>query len=80
MKISPFEKASVSNIKDLILTVISIQYFKDFEMTLFSELGLMLCLSASVIFSFTLIENSEERKQKTQNYKKIGDDIIEYQT
>lgn len=30
MKISPFEKASVSNIKDLLLTLVSIQYFKDF--------------------------------------------------
>ena len=36
MKISPFEKASVSNIKDLILTIVSIKYFKDLEMTLFS--------------------------------------------
>lgn len=32
MKISPFEKASVSNIKDLILTLISIKYFKDVSM------------------------------------------------
>jgi hypothetical protein len=59
MKISPFEKASVSNIKDLILTVVSIEYFKDLEMTLFSEVGLALCLSASVVFSFTLIEHAE---------------------
>ncbi len=56
MKISPFEKASVSNIKDLILTVVSIYYFKDFDMTLVSEIGVIFCLSASMAFSLTLIE------------------------
>ena len=55
MKISPFEKASVSNIKDLILTVVSIYYFKDFEITLLSEIGVIFCLSASMAFSLTLI-------------------------
>ena len=30
MKISPFEKATVSNIKDILLTFISVYYFKDF--------------------------------------------------
>jgi hypothetical protein len=58
MKISPFEKASVSNIKDLVLTVISIKYFQDFVLTGFSEVGIVFCLSASAIFSFTLIEKS----------------------
>jgi len=58
MKISPFEKASVSNIKDLVLTIISINYFKDFVLTTFSEVGILFCLSASIIFSFTLIETS----------------------
>jgi hypothetical protein len=58
MKISPFEKASVSNIKDLVLTIISINYFKDFVLTTFSEVGIFFCLSASIIFSFTLIETS----------------------
>ena len=60
MKISPFEKASVSNIKDLLLTIVSIQYFKDFEMTLFSEIGIVFCLSASVVFSLTLIDKKEK--------------------
>lgn len=60
MKISPFEKASVSNIKDLVLTIISIKYFQDFVLTSFSEVGIFFCLSASVIFSFTLIEKSEK--------------------
>lgn len=36
MKISPFEKATVSNIKDLILTLISVYYFKDFILSPFS--------------------------------------------
>ena len=31
MKISPFEKAIVSNIKDLILVVISVEWFYDFK-------------------------------------------------
>jgi hypothetical protein len=54
MKISPFEKASVSNIKDLILTLISIKYFKDVSMNPVSELGIFCCLTASVMFSITL--------------------------
>jgi hypothetical protein len=70
MKISPFEKASVSNIKDLVLTIISIKYFQDFILTAFSEIGIVFCLSASVIFSFTLIEKSE--KEEVVNYYAIG--------
>ncbi len=64
MKISPFEKASVSNIKDLILTIVSIKYFKDFEITLLSEMGVFFCLSASIVFSFTLIENQSESEKE----------------
>lgn len=60
MKISPFEKASVSNIKDLVLTLISIKYFQDIVLNPLSEVGIFFCLSASVIFSFTLIEKSEK--------------------
>jgi hypothetical protein len=36
MKISPFEKATVSNIKDILLTFISVYYFKDFLLSLIS--------------------------------------------
>lgn len=36
MKISPFEKATVSNIKDILLTFISVYYFKDFILSLIS--------------------------------------------
>lgn len=64
MRISPFEKASVSNIKDLVLTLISIYYFQDFIMTGFSEVGIFFCLSASVVFSCTLIEKSEHEEQQ----------------
>ena len=56
MKISPFEKASVSNIKDLVLTLISIKYFKDINLNPVSESGIVFCLSASLIFSITLMD------------------------
>ena len=59
MKISPFEKASVSNIKDLVLTLISIKYFKDVTLTPVSESGIVFCLSASIIFSVTLMEGGQ---------------------
>ena len=59
MKISPFEKASVSNIKDLVLTIISIKYFGDIKLTAMSESGIVFCLSASLIFSITLMEGEE---------------------
>ena len=65
MKISPFEKASVSNIKDLLLTIASIRYFKDFEMTLLSEIGIFFCLSSSVVFSLTLIEKKEKEEKSS---------------
>lgn len=55
MKISPFEKATVSNIKDILLTFISVYYFKDFILGLISEAGIILCLSASILFSYTLL-------------------------
>lgn len=55
MKISPFEKASVGNIKDLVLTLLSIKYYKDISLTFISEVGIGLCLVASLVFSFTLI-------------------------
>ena len=56
MKISPFEKASVSNIKDLVLTLISIKYFKDVTLTPVSESGIVFCLTASIVFSINLME------------------------
>lgn len=54
MKISPFEKASVSNVKDLILTLVSIRYFKDVTLNPLSDMGIILCLTSSLIFSVTL--------------------------
>jgi hypothetical protein len=60
MKISPFEKASVSNIKDLVLTLISIKYFKDVSLNPVSESGIVFCLSASLIFSITLMDAEEK--------------------
>lgn len=56
MKISPFEKATVSNIKDILLTFISVYYFKDFILSLISEVGILFCLSASIVFSYTLLQ------------------------
>ena len=68
MKISPFEKASVSNIKDLILTIVSVQYFKDLEMTSTSLIGVVLCLSASLVFSLTLLVSEEKEEITKENY------------
>ena len=61
MKISPFEKASVSNIKDIFLTLISINYFKDVNLTFVSETGIALCLIASLAFSITLISKDNPK-------------------
>lgn len=41
-------------------------------MTLFSEIGLALCLSASVVFSFTLIDSLDDKKE-SKVYKQFGD-------
>lgn len=60
MKISPFEKATVSNIKDIVLAFISVYYFKDFVLSLLSESGILFCLTASVAFSYTLLQKPEE--------------------
>ena len=49
----------MSNIKDLVLTIISIKYFKDIQLTTVSESGIVFCLSASLIFSVTLIDGEE---------------------
>ena len=49
----------MSNIKDLVLTIISIKYFKDIQLTAVSESGIVFCLSASLIFSVTLIDGEE---------------------
>lgn len=51
MKISPFEKSTVSNIKDLLLTLISVYYLQEFALTYISSTGLFLCLVSSAIFA-----------------------------
>lgn len=63
MKINPFEKATVSNIKDIGLTFISVYYFKDFVLSLISETGIFFCLTASVVFSYTLLQKAEESRE-----------------
>lgn len=59
MKISPFEKSTVSNIKDLLLTLISVYYLREFAMTYISSTGLILCLVSSGVFA------NQELKHKT---------------
>ena len=51
MKISPFEKSTVSNIKDVLLTLISVFLLREFILTPISTLGLVLCLISSAIFA-----------------------------
>jgi hypothetical protein len=51
MKISPFEKSTVSNIKDLVLMLISVQYFHDLNLSVISGIGLLICLVSSALFT-----------------------------
>jgi hypothetical protein len=69
MKISPFEKATVSNTKDILLTFISVYYFKDFLLSLISEVGILLCLPASVALSYTLLQ--QDKAEDVKKYAKI---------
>lgn len=55
MKISPFEKSTVSNIKDLILMVISVYYYHDLLITWLSGTGIVICLTASALFSIPFL-------------------------
>ena len=64
MKISPFEKASVSNIKDLILTLLSLKYFQEFAFNFISEVGIFFCLTSSIIFSISLIDSHKIQDSK----------------
>ena len=56
MKISPFEKSTVSNIKDLILMVISVVYLHDYSINTVSGLGIILCLISSALFSMPYLQ------------------------
>ena len=81
MKISPFEKASVSNIKDLVLTLISIKYFKDVTLTPVSEAGIVFCLSASMIFSVSLMEGEQSSRpvpvEEPEQVWEMNDEVVE---
>jgi hypothetical protein len=60
MKISPFEKSTVSNIKDLILMLISVFYYGDFSLTVVSGFGLILCLIFSALFSLPYLQHQNK--------------------
>lgn len=64
MKISPFEKAIVSNIKDLILVIVSVEWLFDFKITMVSGIGIGLCLVGSLIFSVPVLSSSSEEKNE----------------
>jgi hypothetical protein len=51
MKISPFSKAIISNIKDMILVLISVLWLYDFSVNFISGSGIVLCLTGSTIFA-----------------------------
>ena len=51
MWISPFEKATVSNIKDLLILAISVRIFHEMELVGMNEVGILLCLVGSALFS-----------------------------
>lgn len=60
MKISPFEKSTVSNIKDLILMVISVVYLHDYSINTVSGLGIILCLISSALFSMPYLQQKDD--------------------
>ena len=51
MIISPFEKATVSNVKDLFILMISVKLFHEMELISMNEIGIILCLIGSAMFS-----------------------------
>ena len=63
MKISPFSKAIISNIKDMILVLISVLWLYDFSVNFISGSGIVLCLTGSTIFAIPYLEKevSEEK-------------------
>ena len=70
MKISPFEKAIISNIKDLILVLFSVFWFFDFNLTLLSGSGVILCLGGSLVFSVPyLSEQKADEGEKEKDNK-----------
>lgn len=62
MKISPFEKSTVSNIKDLVLVLISVMYYNDFALTPISSIGMILCLISSALFSVPYFQQEDQPK------------------
>lgn len=67
MKISPFEKSTVSNIKDLILMVISVVYLHDYTITAVSGVGIILCLISSALFSMPFLQEKDDNIPISQN-------------
>lgn len=63
MKISPFEKSTVSNIKDLILMLISVFVYHDFSITPISGVGLILCLIFSALFSLPYLQHTNKTNE-----------------
>jgi hypothetical protein len=67
MKISPFSKAIISNIKDMILVMISVLWLFDFTANLISATGIALCLIGSTIFALPYLEKeAPEEKSATK--------------
>jgi hypothetical protein len=67
MKISPFEKSTVSNIKDLILMLISVFYFHDIGLNLISGLGVVICISSSALFSLPYIQEKDNKLDQSDS-------------
>lgn len=60
MVISPFEKATVSNIKDLFILMISVKVFHEMELISMNEIGMLFCLIGSAMFSMPALMDKEK--------------------
>lgn len=81
MKISPFYKATVSNLKDVIILFASVEYFGDFKLSTENVIGLLFVFVASLIYSLPIHKNKEEQgytaiDEKSSSMAEIEDEAF----
>ena len=64
MKISPFEKATTSNIKDAFILVVSVRFFHDFVLRVNTVVGITLVFVGSVAYSLPFFKPREETERQ----------------
>lgn len=50
----------MSNIKDLVLVIISVLYYHDFALAPISSIGMILCLISSALFSVPYLQEPDQ--------------------